>query len=188
MTVPIVLPEFTVAQIMEEAQTPDASLPGVPVSVSALNILVTLTPSIHEVQSLTSGGTAFTVYLDPMLGRVDTDGKLKGINSNPVYYDDNGTINPVPQQSSANLPVHAVFAGGYDPAYWVDEQGNQVANPAGDPVYGVRLVSNALVGLPDTLTYRVDYSKGDVLIQSFRFIAPEDDTLIDLSTVARIPL
>jgi len=186
MTIPIALPQFTVAQLMEEAQTPDASLPGDPVSVSALNILVSFTPSQAEVQ--VPGTPAFTTYLDQIQGRVDTDGRLKGINSNPVYYQQGSTINPVPTVSSASLPVHAVWAGGVDPAYWIDEDGNQVANPAGVPVYGVRLVSGALGGLTAPLTYRVDYSKGDVLIQSFRFTAPMSDTLIDLSTVTRIPV
>lgn len=186
MTVPIALPQFTVAQLMEEAQTPDASIPGDPVSVSALNILVAFTPSVTEVE--VPGTPAFTTALDAIQGRVDTDGRLKGINSNPVYYQSGSTINAVPTASSASLPVHAVFAGGVNPAYWIDEDGNQVANPAGTPVYGVRLVSGALGGLSDPLTYRVDYSRGDVLIRSFRFTAPLTDTLIDLSTVARIPV
>jgi hypothetical protein len=188
MSTPVALPQFTAVQIIEEALTPDSSVTGDPVSVQPLNILVAFTPSITEVEV---GGNVppFTVALDPIKGRVDTDGKLKGINSEPVFYVDGSTINPVPTVSSADLPVHPVWAGGVDPAYWIDEDGNQVANPAGTPQYGVRLVSNSsLLALANPLTYRVDYSHGDVLIASFRFAAPTTDVITDLSSVARLPL
>ena len=189
MSTPIALPQFTVQQFMEEAGQPDVNTSGDPVSISALNILVKFTPSATEVE--VGGNTPpFTVALDPIQARVDTDGWLKGINSEPVYYQQNpNKINPVPTVSSAGLPVHAVYTGTDIPAYWADEDGNQVANPNGTPVFGVRLVSSsALLNLAQPLTYRVDYSAGDVKISPFRFAAPTSDSVVDLSTVARIPL
>lgn len=188
MTTPVSLPQFTVQQYMEEASTADSSASGDAVNIQPLNILVTFTPSVAEIQ-VTSGAQPFTVYLDPILARVDTDGVLKGINSNPVYYDDNGTINPVPTVSSAGFPVHAVFAGQDVPAYWIDDEGNQVANPTGTPVFGARLVQNAPeFNLANPLTYKVVYHSGPVVIAPFRFAAPATDSVIDLSTVTRIPL
>jgi hypothetical protein len=53
----------------------------------------------------------------------------------------------------------------------------------------VRLVQNAaMFGLTQPLTYRVDYSAGDVVIQSFRFAAPATDSVVDLSSVTRLPV
>lgn len=187
MSHPIALPQFTVQQYIEEAQTPDSTAAGDPVNVQPLNILVTFTPSVAEIEVGTS--VPFTVYLDPIVGRVDTDGYLKGINSNPAYYQSGSTIYPVPQLSSAGLPVYAVFAGTKNPAYWIDASGNQVPNPPGNPVWGVRLVQNApFFNLPSPLTYRVDYHSGPVVIQPFRFAAPATDSVLDLSTVPRLPL
>jgi hypothetical protein len=121
MTTPVALPQFTVQQYMEEAQTPDSTAPGDPVDIQPLNILVTFTPSVHEIE-VSSNTPPFTVYLDPITARVDTDGYLKGINSNPAYYldPDGHTIHPVPTISSVGLPVSAVFAGSDAPAYWID--------------------------------------------------------------------
>lgn len=188
MSTPIALPQFTVQQYIEDAVTPDSSTPGAPVDVEPLNILVKFTPSVREIQ-VPSGTPPFTAYLDTIQGRVDTDGVLKGINSNPVYYKSGSTINPVPTVSGAGFPVHAVWTGGSDPGYWIDDEGNRVDNPAGTPVYGVRLVqSAAMFGLTDPLTYRVDYSRGPVPIKSFRFTAPATDSVIDLSSVTRIEL
>src|SRR5947209_14055198 len=188
MTTPVVLPQFTVRQFIEEAQTPDSSAPGDPVNFQPLNILVTFTPSVAEVQ-VSTGTPPFTVYLDPILARVDTDGYLKGINSEPVYYQDGATINPVPTVSAQGNPVHPVYAGADVPAYWIDDEGNQVANPAGTPVFGARLVQNAaMLNLSSPLTYKVVYHSGPVVIAPFRFAAPSTDSVIDLSTVARLPL
>ena len=188
MSTPVALPQFTAVQFAEEAQTPGSSVTGDPVSVVPLPILVTFTPSITEVE--VAGNTPpFVVALDPILGRVDTDGNLKGLNSEPVYYLDGVTINPCPTVSSADLPVTPVYTGSYAPAYWVDADGNEVANPAGTPVWGVRLVAgSSLLALPNPLTYRVDYSGGDVNLKSFRFAAATTDVPVDLSAVARIPL
>lgn len=188
MSTPVALPQFTVTQYLEEAQTPDSTVSGDPVDVQPLNILVKFTPSVSEIQ-VAASTPPFTVYLDPIEGRVDTDGYLKGINSEPVYYLDGSTINPVPTVSGAGFPVHPVYAGANVPAYWIDDEGNEVANPAGTPVFGVRLVTNAAVfGLSKPLTYRVDYSRGPVVIQPFRFAAPTTDSVIDLTTVTRLPL
>jgi hypothetical protein len=185
---PVALPQFTVTQFLQEAQTPDSNAPGDPVNVQPLNILVKFTPSVAEIQ-VSTATPPFTVYLDPIRGRVDTDGVLKGINSNPAYYLNGTTVNPVPTVSTAGFPVHAVWAGGHDPAYWIDDEGNEVANPSGTPVYGVRLVqSAAMFALPDPLTYKVEYSRGPVVIKPFRFAAPTTDSVIDLSTVTRLPL
>jgi hypothetical protein len=191
MSTPIPLPQFTVQQYMEEAQSPLDSVSGDPVNIAPLNILVTFTPSVHEIE--VSGGTPipFTVYLDPILARVDTDGYLKGINSEPVYYldPDGHTIHQVPQLSSASLPVHPVYAGADTPAYWADDLGNDVANPPGTAIWGVRLVQNAaMFALSAPLTYRVDYMRGDVMINSFRFAALSTDSAIDLSSVTRLAL
>jgi hypothetical protein len=188
MSTPVPLPQFTVQQYLEEAQTPDSTASGDPVNVQPLNILVTFTPSVHEIE--VPGATPpFTAYLDSIVARVDTDGYLKGINSEPVYYDDNGTLYLDPQLSSANLPVHPVYAGSKVPAYWIDEDGNQVPNPPGVPVWGVRLVQNAaMFNLSSPLTYRVDYSRGPVVLQSFRFDAPATDSVVDLSSVTRVAL
>lgn len=191
MTTPVALPQFTVQQYMEEAQTPDSSASGDPVNIEPLNILATFTPSVHEIEVTGATPLPFTVYLDPIVARVDTDGFLKGINSNPAYYldPDGHTIHPVPSISSVGFPVHAVFAGQRDPAYWIDDSGNQVPNPPGTPVYGVRLVQNAaMFGLSSPLTYKVDYHAGPVVIQSLRFAAPATDSIIDLSSVTRLPL
>lgn len=188
MTVPVVLPQFTVQQYMEEVQTPDVNTTGDPVQINALNILVRFTPSQAEIE-VASHTPPFTVYLDQIQARVDTDGWLKGINSEPAYYDDNGTINFPPTVSSAGLPVSPVYAGSNVPAYWIDISGNQVPNPAGTPVFGVRLAQNsAMLGLTQPLTYRVDYSRGPVIIQPFRFAALATDSVLDLSSVTRLPL
>lgn len=188
MSTPIALPQFTAQQYMQEAKTPDSSTSGDPVSVVPLNILVTFTPSVTEVQ-VADNVPPFTTALDPIKGRVDTDGHLKGINSEPVYYLDGVTINPCPTVSSADLPVTPVYTGTDLPAYWIDMDGNRVENPAGVAVWGVRLVaSSALLALSKPLTYRVDYTKGDVMIRSFRFAAPATDVVVDLSSVDRIPL
>lgn len=188
MSTPVVLTQFTASQYMEEAETPQSSTSGDPVNFQPLNILVKFTPSINQIQ--VAGGTPpFTVALDPITARVDTDGNLKGINSEPVYYLSGSTINPCPTVSSASLPVHPVFTDTFAPAYWIDEDGNQVANPAGVPVWGIRLVANSsLLALPNPLTYRVDYTAGDVIITPFRFAAPTTDVPIDLSVVARLPV
>jgi hypothetical protein len=191
MTTPVALPQFTVQQYMEEAATPLDTTSGDPVNVEPLNILVKFTPSQSEIE--VAGGTPlpFTVYLDPIIARVDTDGYLKGINSEPVYYldPDGVTIHQVPQISSAGLPVHPVYAGTDLPAYWADDDGNDVPNPPGTVVWGVRLVQNAaMFALTNPLTYRVDYSAGDVVIKSFRFAALASDTLLDLSSVTRLDL
>lgn len=190
MSTPVALPQFTVQQYMEEARTPDSTASGDPVNVQPLNILVTFTPSVHEVQ--VSGNTPpFTLYMDPILARVDTDGYLKGINSEPVYYldPDGTTIHSVPTVSTAGNPVHPVYAGADTPAYWIDDEGNEVANPPGTPVWGARLVQNAaMFGLSSPLTYKVEYHAGDVVISPFRFAAPATDSVIDLSTVTRLPL
>jgi hypothetical protein len=188
MTTPVVLPQFTVQQYMEEATVPLSSTTGAPVAFNPLNILVKFTPSISQLQ--VAGGTPpFTVALDPITARVDTDGNLKGINSEPVYYLNGSAINQCPTVSSADLPVHPVFTDTFAPAYWIDEDGNEVANPAGVPVWGIRLVSNSsLLGLTNPLTYRVDYSAGDVLISPLRFAAPATDVPVDLSVVARLPI
>jgi hypothetical protein len=190
MPTPVVLPQFTARQFIEEAQTPDSNAPGDPVNFQPLNILVTFTPSVAEIQ-VSTGTPPFTVYLDPIVARVDTDGLLKGINSNPAYYldPDGTTIHPVPTLSAQGNPVHAVFAGSDVPAYWIDDEGNQVANPAGTPEFGARLVQNAaILGLSAPLTYKVTYHAGSVVIQPFRFAAPATDSVIDLSTVSRLPL
>jgi hypothetical protein len=188
MSTPVALPQFTASQYMEEAGTPQSSTSGAPVAFSPLNILVKFTPSINQLQ-VPSATPPITVALDPIQGRVDTDGQLKGINSEPVYYLNGSTINPCPTVSSADLPVHPVFTDTFAPAYWIDEDGNEVANPAGVPVWGIRLVSNSsLLALTNPLTYRVDYTAGDVVITPFRFAAPATDVPIDLSVVARLPL
>lgn len=188
MTTPIALPQFTVQQYMEEAQTPDTTMPGDNVNVQPLNILLTFTPSQAEIE-VAGNAPPFTVYLDPILGRIDTDGYLKGINSEPAYYLSGSTVNPVPTVSSAGLPVHPVYTGTDIPAYWIDASGNTVVNPAGTVVWGVRLVSNStLLALTTPLTYRVDYSRGDVVINSFRFAAATTDVPVDLSSVARLPV
>lgn len=187
MSYPVALPQFTVKQYIEEAQSPISTEAGDAVNISPLNILVTFTPSQHEIEVGTT--VPFTVYLDPILARVDTDGFLKGINSEPVFYQSGSTIYPVPQLSSAGLPVHPVYAGLKTPAYWIDDVGNQVPNPPGSPVWGARLVQDApLFDLAPPLTYRVDYSRGPVVINSFRFAAPATDSVIDLSSVMRLPL
>lgn len=188
MTTPIALPQFTVQQYMEEAQTPDVEASGDPVDIAPLNILVKFTPSQAEIE-VGSYTPPFTAYLDPIQARVDTDGYLKGINSEPVYYQSGTTIYPCPSVSSASLPVHPVYAGTDLPAYWIDANGNEVANPPGNPVWGVRLVSSSsMLALTNPLTYRVDYTHGDVVINSFRFAAPTTDSVVDLSSVARLPV
>jgi hypothetical protein len=187
VSTPIGLPQFTVQQYMEEGQTPGSNVSGDPVTVAPLNILVTFTPSQAEIQVTEATPIPFTVYLDPVVARVDTDGYLKGINSEPVYYDDAGTIYQVPQLSSAGLPVTPVYAGADTPAYWIDADGNEVPNPPGLAVWGVRLVSNSsLLALANPLMYRVNYSRGDVVIHSFTFAAPSTDVTVDLSTVERL--
>jgi hypothetical protein len=189
MTTPVALPQFTVQQYMEEAETPATTVSGDPVSVVPLNILVKFTPSQAEIE-VGSNSPPFTVYLDPIQARVDTDGYLKGINSEPAYYLNGTTIEPVPTvNATSGLPVTPVYTGTDIPAYWVDADGNQTANPPGVPQWGVRLVqSNSMLGLQNPLTYRVDYTNGDVVIASFRFAAPTSDSIIDLSSVTRIPL
>jgi hypothetical protein len=188
MSTPVALPQFTVTQYVEEAQSPGSSASGDPVNIQPLNILLTFTPSVSEIE-VGSNTPPFTAYLDVIQARVDTDGYLKGINSQPVYYDDSGTIYQDPQLSSAMLPVTPVYAGSDVPAYWIDEDGNEVPNPPGVPVWGVRLVQNAaMFNLSSPLTYRVDYSRGPVVIAPFRFAAPATDSVIDLSSVPRLPL
>jgi hypothetical protein len=183
MSTPVPLPQFTVSQYIEEAQSPDPATSGADINVQPLPIVATFTPD-HRHAEVSSGTIPFTVVFDPVEGRVDTDGWLKGMNSEPVWYDDGGTINPVPANATA------VWTDSHDPDHWLAADGTTIiANPAGVPVYGVRLVCGAtLFNLDKPLTYRVDYSKGRVDLPSFRFTAPATDIPVDLSTVTRIPL
>jgi hypothetical protein len=183
MSTPVPLPQFTVQQYIEEAQSPDPTTSGANVNVQPLPIVATFTPSVLEAE-VGSNTPPFTVFFDPVEGRVDTDGKLKGLNSNPVYYQNGSTINPVPANATA------VFTDSHDPHHWLAADGvTIIANPAGTPVYGVRLVCGAtMFNLDHPLTYRVDYSKGRVALDSFRFQALAVDGVVDLSTVTRLPL
>lgn len=153
--------------------------------------LVTFTPSVSVIEA-TGLTPATTVLLQPMRGRIEEDGKLKTLDSAPLYYMDGDTRNPVPTDPN---PDHGaltpVFVDG-DPAYWVDENGNHFEPPAGDPVYGVRLLANTeAVGPLASLIYKVEYSHvvydgKPREIPSFHFAAPDDDVTIDLATVTRV--
>lgn len=183
MSTPVPLPQFTVVQFIEEAESPDPATSGADINIQPLPIVAMFSPSVlsAEVGSTTP---PFTVEFDTVEGRVDTDGWLKGLNSNPVYYNDSGTINPVPANATA------VFTDSHDPNHWLAADGvTIIPNPAGVPVYGVRLVCGAaMFNFANPLTYRVDYSKGRVALGSFRFQALAADGTVDLSTVTRLPL
>ena len=137
MSYPLALPQFTVQQFAEAAVTHDTAptSSGGDVQIQEITGLVTFTPNITEV--VVGGSSPGLVRLDPIIGRLDTDGNLKGINSEPVYYLSGTTRNPCP---AGLIPV---FGGSYAPLNWVDEEGNVTANPDGTPVWGVRLIANS---------------------------------------------
>lgn len=183
MSTPVPLPQFTASQYIEEAEAPDVTVSGDAVNVQPLPIVATFTPSTSQAQ-VSSTTPAFTVVLDPIQGRVDTDGWLKGFNDEPAFYVDNGTVHPVPANATA------VFTNSHVPNHWLAADGlTTIPNPPGVPQWGVRLVCGAtMFNFSKPLTYRVDYTQGRVQLSSFRFAAPATDQVVDLSSVARLPL
>jgi hypothetical protein len=113
MTTPVALPQFTVQQYIEEAKSPDVAVSGDAVNVQPLPIVVTFTPSVSHAE-VGSTTPPFTVYFDPIQGRVDTDGWLKGMNDQPAYYLDGTTVNPVPANANP------VYTTSHEPDHWVD--------------------------------------------------------------------
>lgn len=182
MTTPIALPQFTVTQYIEEAESPDVTVSGAAINVQPLPIVLTFTPNENVAQVGTS--IPFTVRLDPVQGRIDTDGWLKGMNDQPVYYLNGSTVVPVPANATP------VYTNSKIPDHWLAADGiTSIPNPPGVPQWGVRLVCGATeFNFPVPLTYRVDYTQGRVILPSFRFAAPAVDSTLDLSTVARLPL
>lgn len=174
---------FTMTGFDRVLQTDMTDAGGEP-DFGTITALVTFTPSVSVVESTTLT-PAQTVLLRPIQGRIEEDGKLKTLDSAPLYYMDGVTRNLCP------AGLRPVFVDG-DPAYWVDAEGNHTANPAGTPVYGVRLVANsAALGPLTSLTYRVDFSHAvfdgeQRTIPSFTFAAPSTDTTLDLASVTRV--
>ena len=171
---------FTVTGFFQVLQTDLTDAGGEP-DIGQITGLVTFTPLVSEVESKTLSPMT-TVLLDPIVGRIEEDGKLKTLDSAPLYYVNNGTRNLCP------AGLRPVVVNG-DPAYWVNTSGVQTANPAGTPVYGIRLVANsAALGPLPSLKYRVDYSKvvfdgATRILPSFEFTAPATDVEIDLVTL-----
>ena len=174
---------FTVTGTTTVFQTDLTDAGGEP-DFGTITGLVTFTPD-HSVIESSTLTPAQTVLLQPIQGRIEEDGKLKTLDSAPLYYMSGQTRNLCP------AGLRPVFVDG-DPAYWVDEEGNHTANPAGTPVYGVRLLANsAALGPLPSLRYRVDYSHvvfdgGAKVLPSFTFEAPATDITLDLATVPRV--
>jgi hypothetical protein len=179
---------FTVQQFAEAVVSHDDTIAsGADPNVEVITAILTFTPSVSEI--VLSGATPpVLIRMQPILGRLDTDGNLKAIDSEPVYYLSGSTRNPCP------AGLTPVFGDSHDPLYWVDSEGDHTANPAGTPIYGVRLVADIGLQLANPLTYKVDYSKtvydaqANLPINSLRFTAPDSDVVIDLSTVTRIAI
>lgn len=190
MTTPVLLPLFTVQELVESFVTHDSLEAGGDPDVQPVTAIVTFTPSVAEVV-VTVSGRPLTVRLRPIRGRLGTDGVLKTINAEPVYYQNGSTRNPVPAGTS---PIYG--SDGETPAYWIQPDGTHVANPSGTPVYGVRLVANSdTLSVPGgVLDYKVTYSgvvydeRDDLSINPFSFHALTTDDVIDLGTVERLPI
>lgn len=171
---------FTVTGNFKVLQTDMQDAGGEP-DFGTITGLVTFTPLPSIVESTTLTPMA-TVLLEPCVGRIEDDGRLKTLDSAPIYYLDGATRNPCPEG------LEPVFVE-YIPAYWKDEQGNHTPNPDGDPIFGVRLVANtAALGPLSTFQYRVDfthvvYNKKERNIPSFVFDAPDADVALDLATL-----
>jgi hypothetical protein len=172
---------FTVTGFFRVLQTDMTDAGGEP-DFGTVTGLVTFTPTYSVVESPTLSPLT-TVLLQPIQGRIEEDGKLKTLDSAPLYYQDGETRNLCPDG------LTPVMVNG-NPAYWVDSQGAQTPNPAGTPVYGVRLVANSeAMGPLDALSYRVDFSKvvydkSTRVIPSFTFTAPSTDVEVDIVNLA----
>lgn len=178
------LTQFTVQQFAEAAVDHDSGVSGADVDVEPIAALLTFTPSQSEFV-ITSGATPVVVRLQPIHGRLDTDGILRTINHNPVYYLDGSTRNACPDNATP------VFGDQADPMYWVQPDGTHVDNPTGTPIYGVRLVANdASLGITG-LSYKVVYTtavyddRSGMPVNGFTFAAPDSDVPVDLSAVTR---
>lgn len=181
---------FTVTGTTTVFQTDLTDAGGEP-DVGVITGLVTFTPSVPVVESATLTPVQ-TVLLEPIQGRIEEDGKLKTLDSAPLYYMDGDTRNAIPTDPNPDHgPLRPVFVDG-DPAYWTDENGNHFEPPDGTPVYGVRLLANSeAVGPLPSLTYHVEYSHAVYdgqprTIPSFTFAAPESDVTLDLATLTRL--
>lgn len=181
---------FTVTGFDRVLQTDYTDAGGEP-DFGVVTALVTFTPSVSVIEAklLTP---ATTVLLEPCRGRIEEDGRLKTLDSAPLYYVDGDTRNPIPTDPNPEHgPLRPVFVDG-DPAYWTDENGNHYEPPSGTPVYGVRLLANSeAVGPLPSLTYKVEFShvvydRDQRTIPSFSFAAPESDVTLDLATLTRL--
>lgn len=189
MTTPVSLPLFTVQEFAEAIVSHDSTMSGDDPTIQPVTALVTFTPSANEVV-VPGSSPPMTVRLRPILGRLDTDGHLKGINGEPLYYQDSSTRNPVPSGAS---PIPASDG---TPAYWITPDGTHIDNPAGTPVYGVRLMQNSTaLAIPGgVLDYTVTYSgviydaRDDLGLNSFKFHALTTDDIVDLGSVTRLPV
>lgn len=171
---------FTVTGMFKVLQSDMTDAGGDP-DFGTITGLVTFTPQLSVIESRTLTPMT-TVLMQPIVGRIEEDGKLKTLDSAPLYYVDGDTRNACP---TGKIPV---FVDG-DPAYWRDEEGNHYDNPAGTPVYGVRLVANSAAIGATTLTYKVDFSKvvydhSSRTIPSFYFPAPTSDVEVDMVNLA----
>lgn len=189
---PVALPLFTVQEFAEAFVTHDSLVAGGDPTVQPITALVTFTPSVSEVV-LTGTSPPVTVRLRPIVGRLGTDGVLRTINANPLYYQDGDDRHPVP------AGTHPIYADdGVTPAYWIDDEGTHTENPDGTPVFGVRLVANSATlsgSIPGgVLDYQVTYSgvvfdsHDDLGVAPFSFHALTTDTVLDLGTVTRLPV
>ena len=177
---PVVYTYFTVTGNFQVLQTDLTDAGGEP-DFGQITGLVTFTPLVTAPEAKTSTPLT-TVLLQPILGRIEEDGKLKTLDSAPLYYMSGSTRNLCPANTTP------VFVNG-NPAYWVSSTGVQTANPAGTPTYGVRLVANSAVLGLTALPYRVDFSKviydgSPKTLPSFTFNAPATDVEIDVVNLA----
>lgn len=182
---------FTVTGFDRVLQTDYTDAGGEP-DFGVVTALVTFTPSVSVIEAklLTP---ATTVLLEPCRGRIEEDGRLKTLDSAPLYYMDGDTRNPIPTDPNPDhtSPLRPVFVDN-EPAYWVDEEGTHYDVPDGVPVYGVRLLANSeAVGPLPSLTYHVEFShavydRHERVIPSFSFAAPESDVTLDLATLTRL--
>lgn len=182
---------FTVTAFDRVLQADYTDAGGEP-DFGVITALVTFTPNVSVIEA-TKMTPAATVLLEPMRGRIEEDGRLKTLDSAPLYYMDGDTRNPIPIDPNPDhtSPLRPVFVDN-EPAYWVDEEGTHYDVPDGVPVYGVRLLANTeAVGPLPSLTYHVDFShavydRHERVIPSFTFAAPESDVTLDLATLTRL--
>lgn len=175
---------FTVTGTYGALITDSEDDPGGEPDPGVVTGIVTFTPSVAEVASANTTPVR-SILLRPIIGRIEEDGKLKILDSAPLYYEEGATRHPVPE--GRPFWVDGV------PIYYIADDDSHNEPPDGTPIYGVRLTANSeALGPLAELKYRVDFSKlrydrGARELSAFSFLAPAADVTVDLATVPRLP-